>query len=282
MLKTIIFRCEEVILNDEYLQFKIYQKLWYYLRQDPAWVNFETVLKLREYYVSEQRSIPVYPAIASSHLSERNRIRFEQDVQLFLRKQSSFYLRTLPAMLAIIRNLKYYYKIALIARKGTLYQKADQKYRFDRLFHFVFLQEKTSDIHSFRQYLQEIMQHLRSSEKETLLVSSYMYPDLAAAGQLGILNLHTSFDPKTRGFQPQNYLEWQYYHSLKRIHQKIPSKVKVFAVANHPSEVSNIINDLERKGAHSPATDHPAPPEKLAFWDLVEDIFNIPIPPEEK
>jgi hypothetical protein len=282
MLKTIIFRCEEVILNDEYLKFKIYEKLWYYLRQDPTWADFEKVLKLREYYIIEQRSIPAYPAIASTQLSERNRIRFEQDIQLFLQKQSSFYLRTLPAMLAIIRNLKFYYKITLIARKGTLYQKADQKYRFDRLFHTVSLQEKTSDIRSFRQYLQEIMQQLQSSEKDTLLVSGYMYPDLAAAGQLGIFSLHTSFDPKTRGFRPQNYLEWQYYHSLTRIHQKIPSKVKVFAEANQPSEVSSIINELEQKGAHSPATDHVVPPEEITFWDLVENIFNVSKPSEEK
>lgn len=280
MLKTVIFRCEDVILNEEYLQFKIYEKLWYYLRQDPAWTNFETVLKMRESYVSEQRNIPAYPAIASRHLSEMNRIRFEQDVRQFLRKQSSFYLRTLPAMLAIIRNLKFYYKIVLIAREGTLYQKADRKYRFDRLFHFVLLEEKTSDIGSFGQYLQKIVQHMRSSEKETLLVSGYIYPDLVAAGQSGILTLQISFDPKTSGFQPQNYLEWQYYHSLRRIHeQKIENqsgRIKFNASATRPSEVSRMIGDIERAGTQQPASGQSAAAKNETIWDLTREIFNTP------
>lgn len=286
MLKTIIFRFENVILNDEYLQFKIYEKLWHYLRQDPAWSDFETVLKLREYYVSEQRTTSVYPTIATRYLSARSRIRFEQDIRLFLEKQSRFYLRILPGILPIVRNLKYYYKIVLIAQPGSLYKEADRKYHFNRLFQFTFLLEKTADLSIFHNYLHDIIQKTRSSEKETLLISGHIYPDLMVAAQSGIITLQISFDPKTGGFQPQSYLEWQYYHSLTRLHKQkkgnLPGRIKMDAYATSSSEVSNAISNLERMGVHTPTDEPSTGPGNVTFWDLAREVFNTPGPPEEK
>jgi len=282
MLKTIIFRCENVILNDEYLQFKIYEKLWHYLRQDPAWSDFESVLKLREYYVSEQRSTSAHSMIATRHLSATYRIRFEQDIQLFLKKQGRFYLRPLPGMLPIVRNLKFYYKIVLIAEPGSIYHDADQKYRFNQLFHFTFLQEKTTDLQLFQNNLQSITRKTRSSEKETLLVSDQLQPDLRAAEKSGINTLQISFDPRTRGFQPQNYLEWKYFHSLNRLHKQkrasFPGRNKMNLQANSPSEVSGIISNLERGGAAVSSKSS----GNISFWDLAREVFNPPVPPDEK
>jgi FMN phosphatase YigB (HAD superfamily) len=285
MLKTIIFRCENVILNDDYLQFKIYEKLWHYLRQDPAWSDFETVLKLREYYVSEQRSTVTHPVIASRHLSTINQLRFAQDIQLFLKKHSRFYLRLLPGMSPIVRNLKFYYKIVLIAQPGSLYQEGDHKYHFERLFHFTFLQEKTTDLQLFQNFLRNIILKTRSSENEILLVSDQLYPDLRVAEKSGIITLQIFFDPKTRGFQPQNYLEWQYYHSLTRLHKQkarnLTGKKKIDMWANNPSEVSNIISNLERSGVHSPAAESSKSAGEVTFWDLAREVFNTPGPSEE-
>ena len=282
MLKTIIFRCENVILNDEYLRLKSYEKLWHYLRQDPAWSDFDAVLKLREYYVSEQRTTSAHSVIATLHLSATNRLRFEQDIQLFLKKQSRFYLRPLPGMLPIVRNLKFYYQIVLIAQPGSLYQEAERKYRFNQLFHFTFLQEKAADVQLFQNFLQNIVRKTRSSEKETLLVSDQLQPDLIAAEKSGINTLQISFDPRTRGFQPQNYLEWKYFYSLDRIHKQkrtnLPGRNKMNLQANTPSEVSGIISNLERGGAGEPSK----PSGNVSFWDLAKEVFNTPSPLEEK
>jgi hypothetical protein len=129
------------------------------------------------------------------------------------------------------------------------------------------------------------MQKTRSSEKETLLVSGHIYPDLMAAGQSGIITLQISFDPKTRGFLPQNYLEWQYYHSLTRLHKQkkenLPGRIKIDAYAINPSEVSNAVSDFERKGIHTPSGESSTPPKNVSFWDLAREAFNTPGPPEE-
>lgn len=285
MLKAIIFRAEELIFNEDYLQFKLYEKLWHYLRSGPEWNDFETVLKFREYYLAEKKTIPPYEIIAAHYLSERDRKRFEQDVALFLKKQSSFYLRSIPAMLALIRNLKYYYKIALVANEGSLFEKVKRKYRFDRLFHYMTQLERSADINRFHQHLNFLIKQIRASTAETLLVSSYLYPDIFASEQQGIPALYTSFDARTRGFQPQNYYERKYYHSLQRSLESrkkdLTRQARIEALATKPSEISKFISQLERTDSstgHEPVS---IPPENVTLWDMAQEIFTFPNPPEK-
>lgn len=285
MLKTIIFRAEELIFNEDYLQFKLYEKLWHYLRSSPEWDDFETVLKFREYYLAEKRTIPPHEIIAAQYLPERDRKRFEQDVALFLKKQSSFYLRSIPAMLAIIRNLKYYYKIALVANQGPLFEKVKRKYRFDRLFHYITQLERTADINQFGQLLHFLIKQIRASAAETLLVSSYLYPDIFTSEQQGISALYTSFDARTRGFQPQNYYEWKYYHSLQRSLENrkkdLTRQARIEALATKPAEVSKFISQLERADSSTVHEAESIPTENVTLWDMAREIFAFPYPPEK-
>ncbi len=286
MLKTIIFRAEEVIFSEDYLQLKIYEKLWQYLRLQSEWSDFETVLKFREYYLMEKKTTAPYEGIASHYLTESNRRRFEQDVQLFLKKQSHFYLRSIPAMLAIIRNVKYYYKIALIATHGPLFEKANQKYRFDRLFHFIALVEKSADIHLFHQHLQDLLKETRATTDETLLVSSYLFPDLSAGEQQGISTLYAHFSPRTRGFQPQNTNEWKYYHSLQRLYESRKKELSrqggIEAVATDTAEISTFISQLERAESSTIHEPKSTLPENFTLWDMAREIFSITLSSRKK
>lgn len=279
MIKTIIYRAEGVILNEELVRFRIYEKLWYYLRQNPPWQKFEDVLKLREGYISRTGAANAYQLIAMRYLSERNQQRFRQELNLFLNRLGNFYVRTVPGMLAINTSLNYYYQTILIANRGPFFEKARRKLGLNYNFNFIYTRNPSGDENSFRSLLQEILQKTRSTPEETVLIADRMIPDILAAEQLGVFTILTRFDMKTAGFMPQSNLERQYAASVSKIPEnasELASRARPDATARNPLQLVSIIQSLEEGRKPMPQEQPEQELRNITLWDIARQVLGIP------
>ena len=96
MIKTVIFRLESVILSSEILKFKLYVILWYYLKRDAFWKDFDQLMELREQFIEEYKIINPLNTIAKRYLSDRDYERFKQEIKLYIQKYSSYYIKIIP------------------------------------------------------------------------------------------------------------------------------------------------------------------------------------------
>lgn len=278
MIKTVIYRAEGVILNEELVRFRIYEKLWYYLRHNPRWNKFEDVLKLRESYISRTGTSNAYQLIAMRYLPERDQQRFQQELQLFLKKLGNFYVRPVPGMLPINTSLNYYYRTVLIGNKGPFFEKARRKLGLNYNFNFIYTRNPAGDENSFRALLQEILQKTRSTPEETALITNKMIPDVLAARQLGIRTILTRFDLTTAGFMPQSNPERQYAASISKIPENVAeltSRVRPDAIARDPLQLVSIIQGME-EGRKTLPQEQPQDLRNITLWDIARQVLGIP------
>jgi FMN phosphatase YigB (HAD superfamily) len=279
MIKTIIYRTEGVILNEELVRFRIYEKLWYYLRQNPRWQKFESVLKLRESYISRTGTSSAYQLMAMRYLSDRVQQRFQQELQLFLNRLGNFYIRTVPGMLAINTSLNYYYRTVLIANRGPFFEKARRKLGLNFNFNYIYTRNPSGDENSFRSLLQEILQKTRSTPEETIMITDRMIPDITAAKQLRLHTILTRFDLKTAGFMPQSNMERQYAASVIKIPEnagELTSRARPDAIARDPLQVVSIIQSLEEGRKTKPQEAPENDLRNITLWDIARQVLGIP------
>jgi FMN phosphatase YigB (HAD superfamily) len=279
MIKTIIYRTEGVILNEELVRFRIYEKLWYYLRQNPRWQKFESVLKLRESYISRTGTSGAYQLIAMRYLSDRDQQRFKQELQLFLNRLGNFYVRTVPGMLAINTSLNYYYRTVLIANSGPFFEKARRKLGLNFNFNYIYTRNPSGDENSFRSLLQEILQKTRSEPEETVMITNRMIPDITAAKQLGLRIILIRFDLKTAGFIPQSNPERQFAASVSKIPENagdLTSRARPDALARNPLQLVSIIQSLEEGRKPVPQEQPEQDLRNITLWDIARQVLGIP------
>ncbi len=278
MLKTIIFRLEGVILNEEYLNYKYYEKLWYYLRRDLRWQKFDTVLKLRERLISGGSQKNPFEVIADRYLDKRNRDRYFQEIKIFTNKYLPFYLRVVPGMLKTVQNLKYYYKTILFASGEKLLQRVLQKFWLQRYFNLVLLEEFKGAKLSISEFFQDILSKAKSEGNEAILISDQLSTDIAAANHIGIYTIQALFDPKTKGIMPQNILERKYFESLKNVpelpQEPFHPKQIPQAVAHKPEHLLKLIQNLESGNLPSEEEQKISPATKIDFGELIKQILN--------
>ncbi|MBN2365381.1 MAG: hypothetical protein EH225_05355 [Calditrichaeota bacterium] len=280
MIRTVIYRLEGVILNQELLRFKAYEKLWIYMRQDSRWQNFEDILKLRELYLKKRGTMEPYQDIAAHYLEERQLNRFRQEWDLFYRKMSNFYIRAIPGMLDLNKKLNFYYKTAVIGNAGAFFDKAMKKFGLDYNFNIILSQSTPMDESETHSLLQEILRKSRAAPEETVLFSERLHPDISAGEMLGLHTVWVTFDSKTKGFTPQSIRERQYMASLSRVPERLPARSMAmrqpFAVARKPRDLEKIIARLE-EGEKLPRPLQPEEEKKqFTLWDIAKEILNIP------
>ena len=278
MLKTIIFRLEGVILNDEYLNYKYYEKLWYYLRRDLKWQKFDTVLKLRERLLSGGRVKNPFEIIADRHLDKRDRERYFQEIEIFTNKYLPFYLRIVPGMLKTVQNLKYYYTTILFASREKFLQRVLHKFWLQRYFNMVLPEEFKGAKFSISEFFQNILSKAKSEGNEAVLISDRLSTDIAAANHIGMYTIQARFDPKTKGIMAQNILERKYFESLRNVPElpQDPLQPKQIpqAVAHKPEHLLKRIQNLEAGNLPSEEEQKVSPAMKIDFWELVKQILN--------
>jgi FMN phosphatase YigB (HAD superfamily) len=283
MIKTIIIRLEESLLTTDLLKFKYYEKLWYYLRRHSDWREFEKVLSLREYFLLQRKFKKPYEIIADRHLSERERSRYRQEINIFFQKHLSFYLRLIPGIRTINKNLTYYYTTVLFASSEKLYDMAIKKYWLDRYFNITLFEKSLMDTTAEIDFFHKILDKTKSVSHETVLISNRLSSDITAGNQLGIITVQTQYDLASKGIMPQNINERKYFESATRVPEEPTQPTNSLqiplAVIKRSDEILNTIKEFE---SNAPTKMESVPLKrdlKTNIWDITKQIL---LPPMEE
>lgn len=284
MIKTILIRLEETIIIDEYLHFKYYEKLWYYLRRTATWQSFDSIMELREQILKRSQGQRPFQIIANHYLNSRERDRYFQEVDIFTKKFLSFYLRIVPGILAIAQNLNYYYKTILFASNKQFLGIVLKKFWLQKYFTHVFTTEDGKKKISLSEFFQNVLSITKTEVNEAILISSLLASDVAPANHLGFFTIQTRFDLKTKGIMPQNLVERKYFQSVRKIpelpREPVRSDQIPVAVAVSPEDILKLVKNIEREEIPSTGEVKMDSAMKIDFWDLMKQLLNQPI--EEK
>jgi FMN phosphatase YigB (HAD superfamily) len=284
MKKTILIRLEGTILIDEYLDFKYYEKLWYYLRRAATWQSFDSIIELREQFLKKGQVQKPYQTIANRYLNNRDRERYFQEIDIFTKKFLSFYLRIVPGILTITQNLNYYYKTVLLASNNQLLEIVLKKFWLQKYFNHLLTMEGEKQESLLSDFFQKALLATKTEVDEAILISSLLGSDVASANHLGISTIQTKFDLKTKGIMPQNLVERKYFQSVQKIPEFPTEPVRSdqipMAVAESPVDILKLVKDIEKEQVPSTGKVKLESDIKIDFWDLMKQLLNQPI--EEK
>jgi phosphoglycolate phosphatase-like HAD superfamily hydrolase len=277
MYKTIIFRLEGVVLNEEILKFKIYEKLWYHLRRNPEYGSFKELLDLRNRYAAKGSPMPPYIPIIRNHLTEIEQVNILEDIALLERKMSNRYLRKVPGITAIIQSLRYYYKIYLLARDSVVTRNAVKKFGWDKNVYYLKTGDGNVNPSHFRETLNQLINISRTTPAETIFVGEIDFPDIQVAQQSGISTIKTTFSFQNKGFTPQNNTERLYVESIERESTTGPMNLlsKAFnsdSAVKNPEQLIKRIEDMEESRPTTPQ--YQKEESKISIWDIAKKILN--------
>ena len=277
MYKTIIFRLEGVILNEEILKFKIYETLWYHIRRNPEYKSFKQLLELRNRYATKGSTILPYIPIIRNHLTEIEQANILKEIELLERKMSNRYLRKVPGITAIIQSLRYYYKIFLLARDSVVTRNAVKRFGWDKNVYYL----KTGDGNVNPSHFQDTLNHLinisRATPAETIFIGEIDFPDIQVAQQSGLSPIKTDFSFSTKGFTPQNIMERQYVEAIDKESSTGPLNFlsKAFESDVTVKNPEQLIKRIENMEESRPTTPQFQKKEKtISIWDIAKKLLN--------
>jgi phosphoglycolate phosphatase-like HAD superfamily hydrolase len=284
MYKTIIFRLEGIVLNEEILRFKIYELLWYYLRRYPEFEEFKQLLALKNRYSSKKMMTSPYIRIMQNHLTERDQERFRHETHIIEKKLGNRYVRKVPGMRSIIQNLRYYYHIVFLARDSAVTRNAVWKFQWEDYTRFLPSGDSTLNPASFKESLMQIMKETRANPNETIVVSEYQFPDIQSARQVGSTTITTDYSLRIKGFTPQSFREREYVSSIEG--EDVTNPFQIFRnppepanMIKSPQELVKKLESLEENQPSKPQYEQENTPDSL--WDLAKKILNPPLEPPE-
>ena len=282
MIKTVIFRLESVILSSEILKFKLYVILWYYLKRDAFWKDFDQLMELREQFIEEYKIINPLNTIAKRYLSDRDYERFKQEIKLYIQKYSSYYIKIIPGINQTIRTINYYYQTILFSEDKNIFERGLKKFWVDNYFKFSLYKDRNIPIVDF---LKSILNKSRSKSSETIIVSNQLHNDLIPANELGLYTIRVKYDIPTQGILPQGIMERKYFDSIKRQESEkqyfLTRVSRIEKIAERPKDIHKIIQEIEGKGEHSLDSEKQPNEKEFSLWNLTKDILLPPLEEEE-
>jgi len=277
MYKTIIFRLEGVVLNEEILKFKIYEILWYHLRRNPEYRSFKQLLELRKRYAAKGTTIHPYIPIIRNHLTENEQTNILEEIALLERKMSNRYLRKVPGITAIIQSLRYYYKIYFLARDSVVTRSAVKKFGWDKNVYYLKTGDGYVNPSHFLDTINNLINISQSTPEETIFIGEIDFPDIQVAQQSGISPIKTNFSFTTKGFTPQNITERHYVEAIDK--ESTAGSLNFLSRAFDPDiTVENPVQLIKRienmEESRPPAPQYQKKDSTVSIWDIAKKLIN--------
>jgi FMN phosphatase YigB (HAD superfamily) len=283
MIKAIIFDLEGVILNDELLRYKYYEILWYYLRRQPQWKDFNKLIRMREYIISQSGDKKAYLTIAKRYLTPREYENFRSEIKYFANRYDFHYLKTVPGMRNLVHTTDYYHQTVLYSHNFELLKKSLDQFWLKLYFSHDTLESAQKGASTY-DMLRKILEDTRANPREAVFFSTHIQ-EIGVARGMGIRTILVRFDSRHRGIMPQSKQERAYFGSEDRLTGESRSKLfrhrEAEKVVHNPEEISRYLQEAVSEIEQS--SEKQAPEEKeVNIWNVFEEIFAPPLGNDRK
>jgi HAD superfamily hydrolase (TIGR01509 family) len=291
MIKTVFFDLDNVIISEDLLYFKYFEILWMFLRkQDWKW-TFERIIKEKKNLVQQYGDPNPHITIAKYYLSEKDAKDYLSQIRYFTKKHRTKYIKVIPGISFVIRNLNHAYNLGIIANQSIDDYSFLTKFKITAPFKTVALSSKLKHAKPDPAIFLWALEKAKTRPEEAVMIGDRIDLDILPAQRLGMHTIQVLFDYKTRGIFPQSNREKLYFASggekptgskekllvaLSHLQQsEIPS-----AIARSPDEILTRITEFETEFTGSPETplaEETAPDEiqeEKSWRDILREIVT--------
>lgn len=301
MIKTVFFDLDNVIINEDLLYFKYFEMLWMFLRrQDWNW-TFERIIEEREELTQRYSDPNPHVTIARHHLPEKEAKDYLFQIRYFSQKNRNKYIKVIPGISFVIRNLNHAYNLGIIANQSVEDYDFVTKFKLTVPFRTVALSSKLKLAKPNPEIFLWALENSKTKPEEAVMIGDSWSLDILPAQRLGMHTIATQFDYKTKGIFPQSSREKLYFGSKGKesdgLRENILSAISNLQVARrdddlreiaahsviakNPDEILKRITELETGGlTQSPETlsaDEKAPQEiqqEKSWRDILKEIIT--------
>ncbi len=274
MAKIVVFQLEDVILNEDLLNLKYFEILWFYLRRySPDWSDFRKIIETHEIMLRKKEDLNSYLSIAKQHLNERDYANFIDELNHFTKRYYSKYVHPVPAMNYVLHTARRSNKVCLLVEQKSHLEWAKRIFNLkDFFWEIMVAHPQRSLLFLLDNFLKEKQLH----PGEVTLVSNRIQQAVVPATSLGIFSIVPIYEAKTKGFLPQQYSERIFFESLTRLNEYQKKKIKKSRL--HCTVVSNPAGILEEIDKQHTAVGAPATPaakqeEEIDIWQILKEAF---------
>ncbi len=284
MIKTVFFDLDNVIFNEDLLYFKHYEILWMFLRkQDWRWI-FDRLIEEREFLVGNYNDPNAHLTIARKYLTAKELQDYKNQIQYFTRKHRNKYIKIIPGMQYVIRNLAHGYHLGIIANQSGEDYDFLTNFKLSLLFRTVAISSKLKYSKPNPEIFLWALQQSKTNPEEAVMVGDRWDLDILPARRLGMNTVQVSFDYKTKGIFPQSNREKLYFDSLERVHnwseKSIFQKQVPSVIANNPQGILVKIQEFEEQPTAPSELDleersiKEEGGEEKSWWDILKEIMG--------
>ncbi len=283
MFKTVIYKLEGVLLDDETLRFKFYELLWFYLRRKKEFRDFESVLRLREKLAHTRTVRQPYLKIAQQFLSKSDFQRFQQEIKIFSTRYYHYFVRLIPGMKELISTTGYYYRNVLFARDAFSLKEALQRYSLRLYFRHAEAGFNVNDPETLEAIFRKILEKTKTSANEAILVSNTQVPEIAVANRMGMYSIQVQFKTENLGASLLEHRHRLYLKSLEKFPEGQPQAGLFHRFLARPRQIVRSPQELARS-LQKLASEAPSAPEKIpatepqsrrqSFWELIKEALE--------
>ncbi len=275
MIKTIFFDVGSVILNEDYLHFKLFEVLWTLLRKYSTDWTFARLMQEREKRIERLGDPRPDFSIAKEYLSANDFKTFQYYVKYIAGTRRHTYLREMPGIRYVIHNLAHYYQLGIIANQPEQivgYLKHRGLLNYFRVLGI-------SDVVGYRKpdkaLFQWALQQARSEPENCVMIGDRIDHDVLPARSLGMRTILARFTLKARGILPQNDRERLYFESLMRVpnwpqEPRHASEVPD-AVVEAPAQIISAIQQMEHGSVPQESETLP----QKSFWQSLREFIEM-------
>ena len=284
MIKTIFFDLDNVIFSEDLLYFKYHEILWMFLRKfDLKW-TFERIIEIRKNLVEKYDDPNPHITIARNYLSEKGFRDYKSQIQYFNRKNRNKYIKIIPGISYVIRNLNHHYNLSVIANQSNKDYNFITNYKIALPFQTVAISSKLNLSKPQPEIFLWALEKTKTNPDEAVMIGDRWDLDIRPAKSLGMNTIQTIFNYKTKGIFPQSSREKLYFNSLKKYEIKPLKRLfqpeMITPTAKTPEEIQTRISELEGQ-SHTQSNSDLDLNEKIeeisvekGLWDIFKEIMT--------
>ncbi len=282
MIKTIFFDVGSVILNEDWLHFKIFEVLLTLLRKYDAKWTFEALMAEREERILKFGDTHPEYSIAREYLNANDLRTFQYYIRYLGVTKRHFYLKPMPGIVYVIHNLSSYYQLGIIANQPAFITRYLKTQGILNYFSVWAMSEELNLHKPDPAIFQWALKHMRTRPEEAVMIGDRIDHDILPAKTLGMKAVLARFTLKAKGIMPQHIRERMYFQSLERVPnwRQEPQKPEEVpdAVVKAPTHILPTIKQLD-----SSLSEEKEPISLLeAFRNLFKEIAEIEVAEEDK
>ncbi|GAB4168036.1 MAG: hypothetical protein Kow00108_00900 [Calditrichia bacterium] len=217
MKKWIFWDIGDVIFNEDYLRFAMYEKLFRFLRRVEPDISFEQLMEMRRKKILHHHSESPILDIAGEYLDARVYKKFHEELMYFYKHYHGKFIKLIPRITTIIHVLSKKYNLGVIANQPAFIKNYMNNSILKNKFSAIFLSGDVGMKKPDRKLFLYALEKTKAEPEFSFYIGNRIDHDILPALHVGMKPVLLYLSPEERGFIPSTHFERQFFASITEL-----------------------------------------------------------------